>query len=143
MLVDLDNPIASRNMLDYLSTHCKRDSIANLQLFSAQVSLGSHIQLSKSNYQLKRVQFHNRKGLPTHEKLMKADVKGKYVCVLLDSNYSTNHAVGIDCDSEPKMIWDCCESQALNLCVSHLNRCVGSDESFVRISYIGELVQYG
>ena len=74
---------------------------------------------------------------------MLSETRGKYVCCLCDGNYSSNHAIGVDCDSCPKHIWDCCERYALELTMKNLHRCCGHNSHFEKIKYVGQLKQYG
>ena len=53
---------------------------------------------------------------------------GKYVCALTDMNYSSNHAVGIDCDYNLKNISDCCKETSLYLIHDNMNKFVGVGE---------------
>ena len=66
---------------------------------------------------------------------------GKYVCVLQDNNYAQNHVIAIDCESSPKLIWDCAETNALRLSQENLNRCAGQGLVCIAIKCIGELKQ--
>ena len=65
---------------------------------------------------------------------------GKYVCVLTDNNYAEKHVVGIDCGSNPKMVWDSSEKQALELTQDNLDKCTGDNNYCVKIQTIGEIV---
>ena len=58
-----------------------------------------------------------------------------------DDNGSV-HAIGIDCDSKPKMIWDCCEPRTMTLNRNNLDICVGENVSFKSMKVIGILSKY-
>ena len=143
---------ASQIMNKYLSQHEESGLLEWLVLFGGKNSsrkkhattttdsLQNHLEQCQAGYQILRVNIPG--NLSTHEYLMKSEVKGKYVCVLLDNNECTNHAIGINCDSKPKLIWDCCESQAMFLNMKNLGRCVGEKSTFVRIKFIAKLKKY-
>ena len=90
-------------------------------------------------YQIRRIYVQSH----ILEYLMQPTTTGKYLCILTDLNFAANHAVGIDCDHHPKFIYDCCEETALYLCPSNMDKCVGVDETFMKIQYIGEIIKYG
>ena len=96
-------------------------------------SLSWYMNYSDFGYQLERV-----KNVTNHlSYLMNPTTKGQYVCLLKDNNCVLSHTVGVNCDSKPKMIWDCCEHMALELTRSNLDRCVGEHETFSSIETMG------
>ena len=68
--------------------------------------------------------------------------KGKYVCVLTDIEFCSQHSVGIDCDSFPKMIWYCCEKKPMELSRTNLDTCVGGKDMFLEIKIMGLIKRY-
>lgn len=94
----------------------------------------------QSNYQLKKVK--NKGGNPFPILDSHLCGTGKYICVLCDGNYANNHAIGVDCDSNPKLIWDCCEDFSLELTRQNLDRFCGQDTHCYKIQNIAELKKY-
>ena len=66
--------------------------------------------------------------------LMNEKSTGKFVCILCDGNFSSTYAIGVDCDSNPKLIWDCCENTALELSSANLDRCCGQGTCLTSIA---------
>ena len=65
------------------------------------------------------------------------DIKhGKYVCLLKFSNGNDKHVIGIDCDAEPKLIFDCMEDKAMPLTRENLNNLSGDDDESVFLQKI-------
>ena len=60
--------------------------------------------------------------------LMKGIVNdGKYVCIVCDHMITNSHAIVIDCDERPKLIWDAYDFQALELNETNLGKCCGNE----------------
>ena len=96
--------------------------------------------LQKYKYQLKRVKYVGN----NHVDFLISDSSDRmYICILSDQQLARGHAVGIDCRSKPKLIWDCCENQALPLSQENLGICCGVENLFHKISIIAELQTYG
>ena len=64
---------------------------------------------------------------------------GKYIVILTDTYLGNQHAIGIDCDSYPKMIWDSYEEFSLPLSTDNLSRCCGRNEIFFNIRMMAEI----
>ena len=65
------------------------------------------------------------------------DIKhGKYVCLLKFNNGNDKHVVGIDCDADPKLIFDCMEDKAMPLTRENLNNLSGDDDESVYLEKI-------
>ena len=66
------------------------------------------------------------------------DIKhGKYVCLLKFSNSGGDkHVIGIDCDCDPKLIFDCMEPKAMPLTRANLNNLSGEDDESIFLKEI-------
>ena len=85
---------------------------------------------------LKKVPVQNRNNLVKYLH----NVKGLFVCILnAFPNSNNTHAIGVDCNVSPKLIWDSCEKTALKYCTESLDVCVGPNSSFHCVAYIGEI----
>ena len=86
---------------------------------------------------LKKVPVTNRRHLMQHLH----GAKGLFVCILnAFPNSNDTHAIGVDYNVSPKLIWDSCEQSALEFCTDSLNVCVGPNSLFHCIAYIGEII---
>ena len=103
-------------------------------MYKGQDSLSTTIR-KKTKFNLVKVKYNGSNYIPF---LFQCTV-GKYVCVLQDNNYAQNHVIGVDCESIPKLIFDCAETSALKLSQENLNRCVGEGLVCIAIKCIGEL----
>ena len=56
-------------------------------------------------------------------------------------NYYESHAIGVDCNSNTKLIWDYYEQSTVEYCEESLTRCCGTNSRFLLISHLGELVR--
>ena len=105
-------------------------------LFKGKHSLGR--MLAKiTNYELRKVKINTSNYIPF---LMNTKT-GKYVCVVTDNNYAEKHVIGIDCESDPKLIWDTSEKQAMELSHENLDKCTGTGNYCLKIRTIGEIVE--
>ena len=123
--------------MEYMQLFCKSSG----SQVGETKALSVYLNRNPFGYQLAHVP--KKKYESYFEYLMCNNTRGKYVCVICDGNYSSNHDVGIDCDIHPKLIWDCCEDTALALSARNMHRCVGPGEHFEKIQYIGKIQPYG
>ncbi len=73
------------------------------------------------------------------EYIFAPDTKGKYVVILTYTNLGNQHAIGIECDSRPKMIWDSYEEYSLPLSPDNLSHCCGKNEIFWNIFLMAKI----
>ena len=134
MLIDLENEHESRKMIKYMEVDPSR--VTWKFMYTGEESL-SNILPKVTSYRVMRVKS---KSQPKKQFLMNCH-RGKFVVVLLDNNYNERHVVGIDCDSDPRMIWDCAERQALTLTLENLNRCTGEGTICIGIKVAGQIAK--
>ena len=132
MLIDLNDSKTSLEMMEDLKSH--HSVFAWKCMYKGKDSLSTTIR-KKTKYNFVKVKYSGSNYIPF---LFHATV-GKYVCVLQDNNYAQNHVIGIDCESCPKLIWDCAETNALRFTQENLNRCAGHGLVCIAIKCIGEL----
>ena len=132
MLIDLTDTITSMEMMNELKLDPSK--FRWKYMYKGNDSLSATIRRT-TRYNLVKVKYHGINYIPF---LFKATC-GRYVCVIQDNNYGQNHVVGISCDSNPKLIWDCAETNAMILTQENLNRCAGNGLVCISIKCIGEL----
>ena len=112
-------------------------SLHHMYLFQTRPCLSLALEnRSWCPYQLKRTGLTKPMML---EHIFSPKTSGKYIAILSSSNLGNNHAIGIDCDSYPKMIWDSYEQYSLPLSRDNLSRCCGKDEVFLKIEMMAEI----
>ena len=121
------------NDTDELSTR-KNVHVSWLRLFkskSSKTSL-SDILSKEPDFCFNIIRVPGEKLLTTKlQYIMDVKTRGKYICVLKDTNFNDQYAVGIDCDSTPKYNWDCYNTTCLELTVHNLAKCVGPNNNFL------------
>ena len=132
MLIDTFDCPTARDMMSHLNSDMS--SFKWKSMYKGNDSLSTVIR-KKTKYNLVKMKINARNYIP----LLKSVNNGRYVCVLQDNNYGQNHVVGINCDSKPKMIWDCAEVNALLFTKQNLDRCVGHGMVCIAIKCIGEI----
>ena len=132
MLIDISDNDTSRNMISHLKTDTS--SFLWKAMYKGNNSLSTVIR-KKTKYNLVKVKLNVRNYIP----FLHSVQRGRYVCVLQDNNYGQNHVVGIDCESIPKLIWDCAERNALLFTQQNLDRCVDHGKICIAIKCIGEI----
>lgn len=106
-----------------------------MSIYKGPNTLSANLAKHKMQLQkLKKVQVDDR-----FQYLLKAT--GKYVCILTSfPNMNNSHAIGVDCDCSPKMIYDSYDQRAVELTIENLNVCSGFPDSvFGSIYQIGKL----
>lgn len=143
LLVNVLDKTTATKMHEYMKTNM--DKCKFLYLFTGKKknhlgrnTLGTQIQPFK--YQLQHVT--ETKQQTRLEFLMSTTAIGMYICLLSDQQLGGTHAIGIDCRSEKKIIWDCCESCALELSRENLDKCCGDHNVFANMRSISELKFY-
>ena len=68
---------------------------------------------------------------------------GLFVCMIIAyPSYLESHAIGVDCNSNQKHIYDCEERRVLEYTVDNLDVCSGPTSKFYSIAHIGEIIDY-
>ena len=132
MLIDLENQQEARTMMKYL--HNFPDTV-NWKFMYYGTDPLAEVLPRITKYAVCKV----KTGTISKKDFLLQTREGKFVAVLKDNNYSESHVVGIDCDSSPKMIWDCAERSALTLSQENLNRCTGENTICIGIKTLGEI----
>ena len=133
MLIDVKDRSESNKMMNYMKHHPKK--VNWKPMYKGDDSL-STLLTKVTRYHLKKVGKNTKNYIPY---LMETK-EGMYVCVLTDNNYAEKHVVGIDCGTDPKLIWDSSEKQALVLNQENLDRCTGLNNYCLKIQTIGRIV---
>ena len=69
--------------------------------------------------------------------ILQKKVKGLIVAMLIDTNGTSTHAVGINLDKG--LIYDCKEKCVMELIIDNLSVCCGQNMTFECFSKVGEL----
>lgn len=111
-----------------------------LHLFRSRTTKGSSLgeRLKKFGVQLKKIGIAQKDKLV--EYLMDKNTTGMYVCMLNDQQFTSSHAIAVDCNNHPTLILDCCETSALELTKKNLDKCCGRECIFQHISHIGQII---
>ena len=117
----------------------------NLLLLKEQTTIDGNKIKSMARLLTSNSSFEVRKYKMSNSKLMNLFnencLSGCIVAVLLDSNRSAHHCIGIDARTNNVMIYDPCEEHALPFSQSNLDRCCGSQCSFRGFSAMVGIVE--
>lgn len=67
--------------------------------------------------------------------------KGLYVCMVTAyPSFTESHAISVDCNSNPKMIYDCEEITAMEYKMENFHVCSGPNSQFLSIAHIEQII---
>ena len=134
MLINEMNEYEATKMMNFMKKCPER--VNWKPMFKGKDSLSNMLTMV-TNYELRKVKERTSNYIP----FLMSTNEGKYVCVVTDNNYAEKHVIGIDCEADPKLIWDSSEKQAMELTHENLHRCTGSGNYCLKIRTIGKIVQ--
>ena len=156
MLVNTFDSLLADNMIQYMKNN--KEKVRWMTLFGKRnrknfyggaVRSGERIlakELPKFHLLLNHVSFSN--NVDTHEKLLTN--YGLYVCIISTYPcYTQSHAIGVQCDTESRLIWDGVERRAMEYTIQNLHLCCPqlkvcpTEEQFIKISFIGQIIRIG
>ena len=89
------------------------------------ISLFDALQDKRVKYTLKKINL-KRLKMSYMQYILKSDTKGQFLCQLHASGGDKFHVIGIDCNSNPKVVLDPYERYALRLSQKTIDHCCGA-----------------